>query len=349
MSRRDAPRTCSNDSNRRAFEIVADYVRDLRRGLESGRSIGAGAKSIEKVIFLGIGGSGIICDVASRLLSVSGVKVAVQRNYVLKSLNWDLAIAVSHSGDTAETIKPAMKLIDAGVPCVFVTGGGALMKLAEKYGVPAIPVRADVPPRYAFPSMLGATLGALESLDLLRISLDYGRLEDYRARLSEATPPNKNPAKRLAEKIASSLPVVYAYDEVKEAGYRLKCQLNENAKVYCCYAELPEALHNDLEALPDDALVIVPRSIREPPEITKTIEALSELMGDERIISVKVDARDEVEELLKLFIFADYVSLYAAALRGADPLTVPRMSKLKKLNPIYGEILEEVERRIAGS
>lgn len=347
MSDQDAHHTCSHTPHRRAFEIMAEYVHDLRCGLETGRCVDINLKSVESIIFLGIGGSGIICDVASKILSGSGVKTVIQRSYELRSLNWDLAIAVSHSGNTAETVKPAMRLINAGVPCIFVTGGGALMKLAEKYGILVIPVRADVPPRYAFPSMLGATLGALESLNLIKISLDYEILEKYRIGLSEMVPPENNPARKLAERIASSLPVIYAYEEVREAGYRLKCQLNENAKMYCCYAEFPEALHNDLEALPDNAHVIIPRSIKEPPEITKTIKALEELMGGERIISIKVNARDEMEELMKLFIFADYTSLYVASLRGADPLSVPRMSKLKKLNPVYNEVLREVERRIA--
>jgi glucose/mannose-6-phosphate isomerase len=348
LSRLDAPETYSREPFRRAFEVAADYVQDLREGLENGRRAGVTAKSIERIIFLGIGGSGIICDAAARLLSGSGVKTIVQRNYGLGSLDWDLAIAVSHSGDTAETVKPAMRLMDAGVPCIFMTSGGALMRLAEKHGVPVIPVRADVPPRYAFPSMLGAALGALEALGLMRISLDYGELDRHRAGLGEDVPSERNPAKRLAERIASSRPVIYAYDGVREAGYRLKCQLNENAKMHCCYAEFPEALHNDLEALPDDTPVIMPRSIREPPEISRTIEALGELLGEGRIFSIRVGARDEAEELLKLFMFMDYASLYAAVLRGVDPLPVPRMSRLKKLNPVYGEVIEEVERRVAG-
>jgi glucose/mannose-6-phosphate isomerase len=348
LSRLDAPETYSREPFRRALEIAADYIHDFREGLENGRRASVTAKSIEKIIFLGIGGSGIICDAAARLLSGSGVKKIVQRSYGLGSLNWDLAIAVSHSGNTAETVKPVMRLMDAGVSCIFVTSGGALMKLAEKYGVPVIPVRADVPPRYAFPSMLGAALGALEALGVIRISLDYGELEHYRAGLGEDVPSERNPVKRLAERIASSYLVIYAYNEVREAGYRLKCQLNENAKMHCCYAEFPEALHNDLEALPDNALVIIPRSMREPPEISRTIDALGGLLGEERILSIRAGARDEAEELLKLFMFMDYTSLYAAVLRGVDPLSVPRMSRLKKLNPVYGEVIEEVERRVAG-
>ncbi len=347
MSWLDSPETYSTNLYRRAFEIAADYIRDLREGLENGRKISFDLKSVEKVLFLGIGGSGIICDAASKLLSGSGIKSTVQRSYQLKSLDWDLAIAVSHSGNTAETVKPAMRLIDAGVPCIFVTSGGALKRLAEKHGIPVAHVRADVPPRYGFPSMLGATLGTLEALDLVRVKLDYEELERHRAGLGEDVPIGENPAKRLAERIASSLPIIYAYDEVREAGYRLKCQLNENAKMYCCFAEFPEALHNDLEALPDNALVIMPRSIREPPEITRTIEALGGLIGEEKISSIKADSRDEAEELLKLFIFMDYVSLYVAALRRTDPLAVPRMSELKKRNPVYGEVLEEVVRRAA--
>jgi len=348
LSRLDAPETYSCEPLRGAFEIVADYVHDLRMGLENGRRISINVKPVERIIFLGIGGSGIICDAAARFLSGSDVKTAIQRSYGLGSLDWDLAIAVSHSGNTAETVKPVMRLMDAGVPCIFITSGGALMRLAERYGVPVIPVRADVPPRYAFPSMLGAALGALEALGLARISLDYDALEHHLSGLREHVPSERNPAKKLAERITSSYPVIYAYDEVREAGYRLKCQLNENAKMHCCYADFPEALHNDLEALPDNALVIMPRSVKEPPEISRTIDALSKLLGEDRIFSIRVDARDEAEELLKLFMFMDYVSLYVAALRGVDPLSVPRMSRLKRLNPVYGEVVEEVERRVAG-
>lgn len=348
MSRLDAPEAYSHEPFQRAFEIAADYIHDLREGLENGRRISISVRSIERLIFLGIGGSGIICDAAAKLLSGSGVRTIVQRSYGLGSLDWDLAIAVSHSGNTAETVKPVMRLMDAGVPCIFITSGGALMRLAERYGVPVIPVRGDVPPRYAFPSMLGAALGALEALGLTRISLDYNGLEHHLAGLREHVPSEENPAKRLAERITSSYPVIYAYDEVREAGYRLKCQLNENAKMHCCYADFPEALHNDLEALPDNALLIMPRSMREPPEISRTIDALSRLLGEDMIFSIRVDARDEAEELLKLFIFMDYVSLYVAVLRGVDPLSVPRMSRLKRLNSVYGEVIEEVERRVAG-
>lgn len=349
MSRLDLPETYSRDLYRRAFGMAADYVRDLREGVERGRLVELGVEAAGRVLFLGIGGSGIICDVASRLLSESGVQAVVRRSYGLGSLDWDLAIAVSHSGNTAETVKPALRLLDAGVPCIFISSGGALSRLAERYGVPLVRVRGDVPPRYGFPSMLGAALGALEALGLLRVELDYEGLERYRAGLGEDVPLEENPAKRLAERIHSSgLPVIYAYEEVREAGYRLKCQLNENAKAYCCFAEFPEALHNDLEALPEDALVIVPRSFREPPEISRTIEAFSDLVGRDRVVSIRAEAGDLAEELLKLFILADYASLYVAALRGVDPIAVPRMSGLKGLNPVYGEVLEEVERRVAG-
>jgi hypothetical protein len=88
--------------------------------------------------------------------------------------------------------------------------------------------------------------------------------------------------------------------------------------------------------------------MREPPEISRTIDALSRLLGEDMIFSIRVDARDEAEELLKLFILMDYVSLYVAVLRGVDPLSAPRMSRLKRLNPVYGEVIEEVERRVAG-
>ena len=67
---------------------------------------------------------------------------------------------------------------------------------------------------------------------------------------------------------------------MKSAGYRLKCQLNEKAKTYCGFEELPGALHNDIEGLPPESLIILPRGFKESPEITKTIETFIRFMGE---------------------------------------------------------------------
>ncbi len=348
MSLLDSPETYSMDPYRRAFGIAGEFVEDLRRGLDSGREVDLEMDSAEKMLLIGIGGSGIICDVVAQILSGRGMHVKVLKGYSPCGGSWDLALIVSHSGNTAEAIKHALTLLEKRIPQVFITSDGILARLAERYGVPLAPVRGDVPPRYGFPSMLGAALGILEKIGLMKAEIRYDELERFQSEVSEDAPSEENLAKRLALRIAETFPIVYAYEKVRNAGYRLKCQLNENAKMYCGFAEIPEAFHNDLEALPRDCLIILPRSFGEEPDLTKAIEAFTSLVGEEKVFSIRVKSRDELEELLKLFLFMDYTSLYAAVLRGSDPLILPRLDEFKKRNKAYDEILGEAERRLAG-
>jgi len=116
--------------------------------------------------------------------------------------------------------------------------------------------------------------------------------------------------------------------------------------MYCGFAELPEGFHNDVEALPEDGLVIFPRSFRERAELAMAIEAFAELVGLDRVVFLRAESDDRLGELLELTIQADYISLYASILRGSDPLSLPFMDRLKKLNKAYERVLGEARRRI---
>ncbi len=342
----DSSEVYRREPYRKAFRIVAEFIQDFKRGFEAGRSVELDLAGLEKILFMGVGGSGIICDVMSQILKERGVYCEVLKDYRLRGGGWDLIMAVSHSGNTAEVLNTVLELLDKDARLLFITSDGILMRIGERYGIPIVPVRGDVPPRYCFPNMLGASLGVFSNLGLVDLDLEYSELERFQEKVREDVPSERNYAKRIAYRIAGGFPVIYAYEEVRCAGYRLKCQLNENAKVYCGFGELPEAFHNDIEALPDNALIILPRSFRESEELRLSIEAFSKLVGEDRVFSIRGDSRRRLGELLELIIFADYTSLYLSILKGSDPLTLPRMDALKKKNRAYGMIKEEATKRI---
>ena len=339
------------DPYKKAFEPVSTYVSDLESGMKSGESveIDIDPAYVDKVALIGIGGSGIIGRVASQLLSSVGVDSRVISGFSEKLDKFDFAVAVSHSGNTAETMKTVFDLLDREVKFAFITSDGLLEKTAEKYGIPVARVRGDVPPRFGFPNMLGAMLGILKKIGLYEPEVDLKRIERFRSGLAEDKPIDDNPAKQVALKIMeASLPIVYVYDEVSNAGYRLKCQLNENAKMYCGFAEIPEAFHNDIEGLEPGHLVIFPRSAREGREIGEAIDAFIELRGEDKCVSIRVESDKELEELLEFFAFMDYVSLYVSVLGKVDPLILPRVTELRRVNKAYEEILGRVRRRVEG-
>jgi len=331
---------------RKAFELADRYVDAFIDGLSSGRSIRAETIDVKRVLLLGMGGSGIVCDVAAEMLSSRGIIAHVSKEYTAPPGEWDLIIAVSYSGNTSETLNSLFQFLDREDRIVAVTSNGRLARLGEKLGIKVVKIRSGIPPRYAFPDMLGGVLGYLENLGLDFVKMNLEEIKEFQAGLKRDKRVDENPAKEAAIKISKSCPIIYVYKEVRLPGYRLKCELNENAKLLCHYAEIPEALHNDIEAIPRNGLIIVPRSFRESYEISKTIEALSRLLGEERVLDLRARSKSYPEEIIELFMLSDYISLYTSILRGANPLILPRVEKLKDINAAYHEIKRRLDEEL---
>jgi len=334
------------ENYRKAFELVDGYIDAFMDGLRSGRSVKAEEIDVKRVLLLGMGGSGIVCDVAAEILSSKGIAGQVSKEYTAPPGEWDLIIAISYSGNTSETLNSLLRFLDQDSRLVAVTSDGRLARLGERLGFKVIRVRGGIHPRYAFPDMLGAILGYLENLglDLARINLD--EIREFQEGLKRDKGVDENPAKEAAIRISKSHPIIYVYREVGLPGYRLKCELNENAKLLCHYAEIPEALHNDIEAIPRDGLIIVPRSFREPYEISKTIEALSRLLGEDRVLELRARSKSYFEEIIELFMLSDYISLYTSILRGVNPLILHRIERLKDINAAYHEIKRRLDEKL---
>lgn len=336
----------SREPYREAFKILSNYVKDFLDGLKIGEKVEVG--EVESIAFLGVGGSGIIGDSVSHILNtVSSVKTVVVKDYVPPKGGWDLIIAISYSGNTAETLEALSSLVKDKAKVLVVTSNGKLAQIAEKIGAYILRVKSGMLPRYAFPNMLGAVLGALRKIGVYLDELKSGAeaADLFREEISENIPSDKNPAKDAAKKIFGKIPIIYAYREVSCVGYRLKCELNENAKLFCHYSEIPEAFHNDIEGYPENFLLVFPRSFREPKSIRHAIETLCEIVGYDKCLSLKVSAKRSFEELLKLFIFMDYISVYTSILTGSNPMTLHRIPVVKERNKAYPEILSKVSKR----
>ena len=121
------------------------------------------------------------------------------------------------------------------------------------------------------------------------------------------------------------------------AAYRWKCQFNENAALPAFASVLPEADHNevvgwaaardlgrfsyvsleDAEAHPRNAL---------RAELTAEVAADGRRAGR---CGVRARGASRVERLVSLVLLGDLVSIYAAVLRGADPVDIRAIDSLK--------------------
>ncbi len=233
--------------------LMLDFYLKWKELAQEGLRIGSNTSVLEgnfnKVVVLGVGGSGVIgefLESISREYEFS-VRVSVAR-YL-----WDLrglrlgrtfSIAVSYSGNTTETLECTRYLLSQGVPVIGVTSGGLLREMLSKRGLPVALVPSGLLPRAAMPVMLYACIGYLIKMGLA------GKLS-YNEALSsinmlESRDEAEREAQELINYIEDKTPVLITVNKYYPLALRVKQELAENAKKLSFIEVLPDAGHNSV-------------------------------------------------------------------------------------------------------
>jgi len=246
----------------------------------------------------------------------------------------------SYSGNTEETLAAYDAAGAAGAPRVVSASGGELPARARRDNVPVIPLPGGFQPRaavgYAFVVALevAAVAGAAPSL-----RTDVERAAPLARDLAAEWGPEgdeDSDAKRLARALHETVPVISGPGIGAAAAYRWKCQFNENAKVPAFAAELPEAGHNEIVGW-EAAASFAPFSavFLEDPDAGERMAArvalTAEIVGGQAHTVERVVPRGDtrLQRLISHVLLGDLVSLYAAVLRGADPIGIDPIDRLK--------------------
>lgn len=326
---------------------MRDIIASLPDQLESSLHLGLGSAvdlgEAQHVFLLGMGGSAIAGDVfAAWVADRSKVPIQVVRDYRLPSYARpeDVLVAISYSGNTEETLAATTQGIKLGCRVLAVTSGGALRELARKSDVPVFEVPPGLPPRGAFGHLFGVlpAVGEEWVFGHLRSDLDRGiaHLRELRKRLQPEAGIRQNRAKRIAVRIRSTVPVVYAATPFTAIAKRWQTQLNENAKILAFSSSFPEADHNELVGWCEDPRArrhtpILIRDRDESPEIRRQLDITVDLMSRRApLLEIEDDGETILSRLLGTLYLGDYVSLYVAALRRVDPLPLPPLAEFKQ-------------------
>ena len=308
------------------------------------------AEGLKAIAVLGMGGSGISGELCRSVLApLAPVPVVTIRNYDLPA--WvgpdTLVFAVSYSGDTEETLSAFRQAAARGARIVAVTTGGALAEEAGAGGYPAVLVPGGLMPRAALgyvgmpPLVVCGRLGLAPGLDA---ALDEVAEVTARraAECHRSIPVSSNPAKALAARLVGCLPLVWGSEGIAgAAAYRLKCQLNENAKVLAGWATFPELNHNEVVGLyrsggdgapnPAPLGVVVLRHEGEPPRTARRIDVTRSLVSGsvEFVEDVWARGSSPLARLLDLVTAGDHASTYLGIARGVDPAPIAAIDTLK--------------------
>jgi glucose/mannose-6-phosphate isomerase len=203
-------------------------------------------KRYNNVLVCGMGGSGISGEILS--VVYPGVQVFSNKDYDIPGFvdKNTLAILVSYSGNTEETLNNYRQLAARKLDMVLLSSDG---KLYAKKACHKVKVPHGLPPRgalgYLFTPLPIIMYGArLIDDDPRKKMLDLAKF------LTKERDAIERVAQKLAPKFVDRLLIIYSNSSTfKPVANRWQCQLNENAKIFAHVNVIPEMNHNEIVGL----------------------------------------------------------------------------------------------------
>lgn len=332
-------------------KLLVDFSHQVEEAIRVGESFQVPASlggGIEKIVFVGMGGSAIAGDVIRSLVALeTPLFIGVSRHYRLPPFvdSKTLCIFSSYSGNTEETLSAFREGMGRGLKSVVLTSGGELGRQSEGSSTAWIKIPRGLPPRSALGYLVFPVLRLLGNLKLHRWdSAAIREVLSLLKRLGEREyapeiPLRENRAKQLARDLWKRFVVIYAGTELLEAAaLRFRTQIEENAKAIASHHLLPEMNHNEIlgwrfpkEVVARCASVFL-EDLGDHPRIRLRMKITKDLFAKEKIsfAEVRSQGKHPLARLFSVIYLGDWVSFYLALLYGMDPTPVKTIDFLKK-------------------
>ena len=300
--------------------------------------------TVEHVVVLGMGGSGIAGDILSAAAQpFMSLPVVVSKSYELPAFvgEGSLVFAISYSGDTEETVEAATEAAVQGASIVAITSGGELGRLAAGWGTPVVPVPSTIPqPRVALGAMAIPPLIVLEDIGLFPGAGQWvdDAVEQLKHRVGRLT-SDKSETVELARRIGRTIPLIYGGGAIgATAAQRWKTQCNENAKLPAFFNAHPELCHNEVsgwgqagDVTRQTITAVGLRHDFEHPQVIRRFDLVWKMLDEvvAGIEEVHAEGEGQLAQLLDLILMGDFMSLQLALQEGIDPGPVPALTDLK--------------------
>jgi glucose/mannose-6-phosphate isomerase len=327
-----------------AFEAMGWQLRQAYAGARRAAIPFAG--EARSVAFLAMGGSAAAGDVvAAAFADRVRLPMVTLRGYLVPAGygEEDLAVCVSYSGETEETLAAFDAARGRGCSVVAVCGGGRLAKRAADVDVPLVRIPAEAPvPRAGLGSLVGGVLGALGAAGVVAgvdedLAGAAATLDAAAEEWGQDAPTSSNEAKAVAEWVGDRIPVAWGSEGVSgAAAWRWKTAFNENAEVPSFASELPELDHHEVVGWTStrgaDFCLVILREKGEHERVQRRLDATLDELADSGLEWREVWARGDtpLARGLSLALLGDLASSYHALARGIDPAAMDALNRVKE-------------------
>jgi len=276
----------------------------------------------ENIVICGAGASANVGDLLKDVLKYDYDKpMEISTDYALPGFvnGKTLAIVISYSGNTEETLKQFVELRKRTNKIIAVSSGGKLEHWSKRWNVPHVKIPTGFQPRMSAPYMFVPLIMFFGKLIGRNFNEDI--YEGYR----EIRSIDVKHIERMAGRLLGKEIAVYGTNEFAGVVKRWKNELNENAKVPVMWHILPEMNHNEIVGYQNTELnrnrvVIFFRDRDETPEQRARIDITERLIVPNvaSVEEVWAKGKSKVAKIISLIFGAAYTSVFLAKLQGID-------------------------------
>jgi glucose/mannose-6-phosphate isomerase len=306
------------------LKVLGSFPEQCRDAVKLARGVKVKG-NFSNICVCGMGGSGIGGEL---LKPFSRIPVFSHHDYGLPSYvrKKSLVVIVSYSGNTEETLSSYKEAKKRKAAVIAITSGG---KLAEKEKK-AIIIPSGLQPR--------AALGYL-FLTMFAVLSNNKIIPSQSSAISEAismlnTKQLSKEAFMLSKRMFGKIPVFYASNELGAAAYRMKTQVNENAKQPAFSHVFPEMDHNEINGfkkLGNRLIAVFLFDKKDFVQNKKRMTVTRQLIkSDTDTYEIIVKGKSLLARMLTTIYLGDFASYYLALMNKEDPTPVPIIQELKK-------------------
>ncbi len=308
--------------------------------------------NVNQVVVNGMGGSNLGARILQSLFSQQlKIPLLIEAGYQIPAYVGPKTLYVlsSYSGETEEPISVCQVLKQKGVKVVVISAQAqsSLVRLARRNRWPAYvfddSYNVSGQPRLGLGyAWFGGAL-ILYKAGVLKISLSrLKQIVNWAKKVNKVweykSPQAKNSAKRLAQEICHTIPVLVGAEFLTGNMHVLRNQLNETSKTFAAYLVLPDLNHYALEGLAHppanrqvlswlffESLLYHPR-IQARLKFTRQVAAKNKI----KVLTYKVKGATAEEQAAEVLLLGSWLSYYLGILHQVNPAQVPWVDWFKK-------------------
>ena len=302
-------------------------------------------RDFKNIVIAGMGGSALAADMV-RVLTAGWLHLPLEvvKGYDLPGFvdEGTLVIAVSHSGNTEETLSCYQQALDKKSCLAVMSTGGELIKRANNDNITYAQIPAGTQPRMSTVYHLRGLLKLLQHFWVIdgdlynQVAGSADWLEGEISHWTPAVPEVNNLAKQIAKMTIGKTLVIFGGELTWPLAYKWKISWNESAKNLAFSNQYPEFNHNEFigwssHPVEKPFTIFDIRSNLGRPRIRERMELSDRLLSGKRPKAhvLELQGRTLMQQLLWGLVLADTASIYTAILNGVNPGPVHLIEKLK--------------------